>query len=186
MNLFDLEVRTQAALLQALRRILARPGQGTAAFLSSKMGIEDLEGELRSKPLRIHNAIKANPYYHSMFKIWFRLHSFYPRDENSIRQESLWGNRWITNSKGPLQNATWAKKGIRIVQDICHPTEDRLLSQVELQAKYEVRVTFLDMLALRLSIPILWRQMLSNNWLPPPFSREDRSFSLRTNNNLKT
>lgn len=103
-----------------------------------------------------------------MFKVWFRFHSFQPTDETSIRQEALWGNKYISNSKGPLQNLSWARKGIRVVQDLCHDTQDRLLSHTELQEKYGVTATFLDALAIRHSIPIHWRQALSRDWVPPP------------------
>lgn len=168
LNLIDLETRTQAALLQVLRRILAKPKMGAAAYLRATLGSEDLNETFRTKPQQINNSIKDKPYYYTLFRIWFKFHSFQPTDETSIRQESLWGNRWITNANGPLQNFPWAKKGILVVQDLCHPTEGRLMSHIEVQERHNVNSTFLDMLAIRLSIPLSWRQALSDNWTPPP------------------
>lgn len=168
LNLIDLEIRTQAALLQVLRRILAQPRMGAAAYLRTELEVEDLNEELRTKPLRIQRSIQNKPYYLSIFKIWHKFHSFQPTDETSIRQEALWGSRWITNSKGPLRNPLWAKKGILVVQDLAHATEGRLMSHIEVQDKYNVRVTFLDMLAIRLSVPLAWRQALSRDWVQPP------------------
>lgn len=54
------------------------------------------------------------------------------------------------------------------MQDICHPTEGRLLSHRELQEKHGVKTNFLEMLAIRLSIPLAWRQALSKDWVLPP------------------
>lgn len=78
LNLIDLETRTQAALLQFLWRLLAQPMMGAAAYLRAVLGADDLNEEIRTKPLRIHKSIKDNPYYFSMFKIWHKFHSFKP------------------------------------------------------------------------------------------------------------
>lgn len=168
LNLIDLEMRTQAALIQMLRRILAKPNTGAAAFLRQTLEVEDLNEEFRTKPMQIHRSIKNLPYYHSIIKLWFKFHPFYPTNETEIRQEAIWDNKWITNAKGPLHNQHWARKGIRVIQDICHPTEGRLLSHIEVQEKHGVRSTFLEMLAIRLSIPLAWRQALSKDWVLPP------------------
>lgn len=166
--MIDLQTRTQAALLQMLRRILAHPNLGAAAFLRHVLAVEDLTEEFRTKPLRIHRSMINLPYYHSMLKLWFQFHAFYPVEETTIRQEALWGNKWITTAKGPLQNQHWKSNGIRVIQDICHPSEGRLLSHVEVQEKYRIKCTFLEMLSVRLSIPLAWRQALSRDWVLPP------------------
>lgn len=167
LGLFDLQTRTHAALIQGIRRILHEPRLGPAAFLRQILGITDLKEYFRTKPRQIPTAIKTLPYYNSMFKLWFKLHHFFPLDETSVRQEALWGNKWITNIKGPIQNEAWANRGVLIIQDICHQSEDRLLSHLEMNEKHNVKCTFLDMLALRLSIPLQWRESLSKNWNRP-------------------
>lgn len=172
LNLIDLQTRTQAALLQMLRRILAHPALGAAAFLRQALAVDDLTEEFRTKPVQIHRSMKNLPYYQSILKLWFKFHTFYPTEETAIRQEALWGNRWITTEKGPLHNRPWSSKGIRVIQDICHPTEDRLLSHIEVQEKYGIKCTFLEMLSIRLCIPLAWRQTLTKDWvLPPIFPR---------------
>lgn len=93
-------------------------------------------------------------------------------DKKYIRQEELWGNKWITNAKGTLQNLDWAKRGIGVVHDLCHGMEARLLSH--LQEKFYVRCTFLDMLAIRLRIPLRRRESLSGDWIAPPPPRFSR------------
>lgn len=58
--------------------------------------------------------------------------------------------------QGP-RNKRWEEAGIRLIGDVCHPTEGRLLSHTEINAKFNVNSSFLDALALRLSIPLQWR-----------------------------
>lgn len=43
-----------------------------------------------------------------------------------------------------------------------------LSSHVEIQEKYGINSTFLEILAIRLSIPLAWRQALSRDWVLPP------------------
>lgn len=168
LNLFDLESRTQAAHIQAIRRILLYPEHGPALYLQHILKADSLLEVLRSRPKSIPKSISRLPYYNAVFKIWFRAHHLYPTDEISIRREALWNNKWITTPSGPLHNQLWARKGIGVIQDICHPLEDGLLSHTELAETYNVRCTFLEMLAVRLSIPLQWRQTLSAGWTPPP------------------
>lgn len=59
-----------------------------------------------------------------------------------------------------------------MVQDLCHSTEGRLLSHMEFQEKHGLKSTFLEMLAIRLSIPIQCRQVLSKDWVLPPIFPE--------------
>lgn len=167
LGLIDLQIRTQAALIQGIRRLLHEPRLGAAAYLRGILSTPELAQYFGTKPDKIPNAIKALPYYNTMFQLWSKIHDFYPADETSVRREALWGNRWITNKKGPLRNEAWAKQGIVIIQDLCHHSEGRLLSHLEVLEKYNVKCTFLDMLALRLSIPIQWRETLSRDWELP-------------------
>lgn len=160
LNLFE---RTQA-----VKRMILRPHLRSAAYLKHIIKTDDLDGIFRTIPKAIPSTILRLPYYQNLFKFWYKIHNSYPSDETSIRKEPLWNNKWITTSNGPLQNYTWVKKGIGVLQDICHAHESRLLSHTELAEKFNVRCTFVDMLAIRLSIPLQWRQSLSDNWTPPP------------------
>lgn len=62
----------------------------------------------------------------------------------------------------------WERAGIRFVGDVCHPNEGRLLSHEEINSKFGTRSSFLEALALRLSVPLRWRSSLSDDWTEPP------------------
>lgn len=168
LNLFDLESRAEAAHVQAIRRIIHRPHLRSADYIRHLLKTDELSETFRSRPKSLPITILRIPYYTAVFRTWFRFHNFYPAEENSIRSEALWNNKWITTTNGPLHNHVWARKGIGVIQDICHPHEGRLLSHSELTTRYNVCCTFVDMLAIRLSIPLHWRQSLSPDWISPP------------------
>lgn len=96
------------------------------------------------------------------------MHGFSPEGEDLIRREALWNNKRIISGDSPLIRRGWEAKGICTIHDICHPSEARLLSHQELSAMYNVRCSFLDMLTLRLSIPLEWRRSISADWSPAP------------------
>lgn len=62
----------------------------------------------------------------------------------------------------------WEKAGIVAVGDLCHHSEDRLLSHSEITEKYKIHCTFLEALGLRMSIPLRWRKTITANWQPEP------------------
>lgn len=99
LNLIDLEVRTKAALLQRVRRLIAEPRLPSAAFLRMIIQVDDLKETFRAKLPGVPKPVKEIPY---------KAHNFYPQDETSIRQEALWDNKWITNAGGMLGNKEWA------------------------------------------------------------------------------
>lgn len=103
-----------------------------------------------------------------MFDLWNRFHAFPASDEASIRRELLWNNKFININGNLPQWKVCISKDITPVNDICHQREGRLLSHTEIADRYKVRCTFLDTLQLRLSIPLNWRQALSDSWTEPP------------------
>lgn len=111
---------------------------------------------------KIPSRTKENPFYGSMFKVWQEYHRFEPTNELEVRREGLWCNKFITDGKGvSLLWKKWEKANIVTVHDICHPTEGRLLSHTEISNRYLVPCTFLDMLTIRLGIPLHWRTMIT-------------------------
>lgn len=103
-----------------------------------------------------------------MFELWHSVHAFEPMCEVEVRREVLWCNQRISIASAPVKWRKWEGAGILTINDICHDNEDRILSHLEVEAKFGFRCSFLEMLHLRLSIPHAWRAMLSPNWVDPP------------------
>lgn len=168
LGLMDLWSRIRVSSIQWIRRFLLNRAPNTSLSLASFIGVQDLNSYLASKPKSLPLGIQHDLFYQKLFKLWDELHGFNPEGEDLIRQERLWFNKRIMSANGPPIRKDWEAKGIHTIQDVCHPTEPRLLSHQELAAKFDVRCSFLDMLSIRLSIPLEWRQSISANWTPTP------------------
>lgn len=70
----------------------------------------------------------------------------------------------------------WQKHGVETIGDICHHSEGRLLSYLELSEKIHIPCTFLKAISLRTVIPIEWRRAISGDWQP---DRTDTDIQLK-------
>lgn len=154
LNLMDLDTRVKVSTLQWIRRLLLNPYSNAAISLTSFLGTDNLKTFLSYKLNYEPQGIGHDPFYQYLFKLWANIHGYYPTTEEDIRRESIWGNKWITSDGRPIFKPNWESKGIRSIQDLCHPSEPRLLSHTELSQKFGVRCSFLDALGLRLSVPL--------------------------------
>lgn len=103
-----------------------------------------------------------------MLRVWSKYRNFEPENESTIRKEALWLNNKVGPGPTGLHWQAWQEKGIKTVGDICHSTEDRLMSHSEISEKFNVRCSFLDALSIRASIPMKWKRSLTNNWQSNP------------------
>lgn len=91
---------------------------------------------------------------------WSELHRFDPSNEQEIQEESLWYNRDITRGKEQVCWKDWLNAGITIINDIVHPDLPRFLSHNELAERYNINVSFLQVLQIHSSLPFSWRRLL--------------------------
>lgn len=167
LKLMDLDIRIQSNYLQWVRRVLRNPLSNTAAFLCKLTGYSSLVDYFAAKWEDNPEWTTKHKFYARMHQIWNKFHCFQPTDEQGVRDEILWHNRWITSGGSPLLFPGCQRAGIRTISDICHENEARTLSHQELNTKYGIRISFLDMMRIRQSIPLHWRQKISQNWTPP-------------------
>lgn len=168
LNVMDLPTRVQVSTLQWVRRMIKRPKSNAAIFLKQMLQTTNLSSFLAFKIKQIPEGIRDAPFYSSMFALWNAYHAFSPSEEDDIRREILWNNKFIINDGSMLLWKSWEAKGISTINDICQPGEGRLCSHTEIADKYNVKCSFLDALKLRLSIPLEWRRALTSSWREPP------------------
>lgn len=177
-RLFDLEARTKASLLQWIKRLLTRQNTNTIHSLSFFLETDDLARFLSYRTPSIPSAMKQHRFYYSMLKAYSTVHNIEPIDEDTIRREILWFNPQVGTQKKTLHWPVWERAGISTMGAICHPTESRLLSHIEIAQKFNTKCTFLEAISIRLQIPLYWRDALSDNWKPPPLQRPIPDISL--------
>lgn len=168
LNLMDLEVRVGVSVLQWIRRLSrAQPIMTTdsVAFICNTRNLRRL---LSYKSVPHHPDWNVIPFYKQMFKVWHTYHAFEPENEAEVRREILWRNHRIVSEGATLHWKRWEQAGILSVGDICHENEDRILCHTELEARFGIKCSFLEMLRLRLSVPHSWRNMITANWVDPP------------------
>lgn len=101
-----------------------------------------------------------------MLSTWRKYRNVDPVGKTAIRKEHIWFNDRIRAETTHLNRRTWEETGIVTIGDLCHESEDRLLSHTEIATKYSLPCSFLDALSLRMSIPMGWSRCLTRDWHP--------------------
>lgn len=163
-KLIDLELRIKVNLLQWFRRVIRIPERSVGITLSYLADTNNIKRYLsyRNPPFD-HNMEKYH-FYSAMMKRWKEARAFEPTTEEEIRRESLWFNQSLSSGLYTQQRHKWQGENINTIGDVCHDSEDRLLSHTEINEKFNIPCTFLEALSLRAAIPLKWRKMLTANF----------------------
>ena len=111
------------------------------------------------------NAIDYNnipEFYKSCFNLWSKLHAIQPNSREMVINEVLWNNKYITIDNKSYIFENWQKSGIVRIADILK-NDGSFMSHTEIETTYHVKTNFLQVLQIRHSIPLHWRNMLSCN-----------------------
>lgn len=153
-------------MLQWIKRLLSGTEMNTGKVLEYVWHTDNIRSFLsyrNPKPLPPSSKFE---FYKDMLKVWSMYRAFEPVEESAIRRETIWCNNSIRPCSALQNQRRWEEAGISTIGDICHDTEARLLSHVELSNKFQIHCTFLEALGLRMSIPAEWRGALTEEWQP--------------------
>ena len=89
---------------------------------------------------------------------WAKVNFHSPTDINGMAQQPIAFNSHIRRANRPLDDKRTGN--LKYVGQLF--AEKRLLTLEEIQCKYDVRLTFLDHIALTRAIPIVWKQNLKD------------------------
>lgn len=170
LKLIDLDTRVQVNLLQWIKRLLNHPDMNIGPTLRHILKTDDLSIFLSFRKPPLPPDIGKYKFYARMLDVFNKYHDFEPVNEEAIRGEKLWHNPQVggRGQGSSIYWPRWDKAGISTVGQICHASENRLLSHFEIAAKFKINCSFLDALSMRLNIPLYWREALSANWKSPP------------------
>lgn len=167
LKIMDMLARTQTNHLSWIKRIIKNPTGTTAETVRHILKGLDVKLQLATKQNPPPDADRTSPFYAEVLKTWAQVHVFSPRNEEEVQGEVIWNNLFTSSPRQTLSTQRWNRwvsAGIIVVNDICHPSENRLLGQEEIANKFGIRVNFLDALSIRNSVPHSWRSMLSDNF----------------------
>ena len=111
--------------------------------------------------------LKAPLFYIEVLSAWKRFKGiFIPLNAFHVRKEFIWFNPFIKVNRTSIFYRSWYTKGIRFINDI---VEDKgeFLSHDAINKKYNLNVTFVDMLFIRLAIPRDWKDLLLQQHMSP-------------------
>lgn len=168
LKLMDLEIRIKVNLLQWARRVIKDPMMNAARATSYVLESANIKNSLRCRKTKLQSCVGKFRFYFEMLKVWRVCRDFEPQTEDAIRKEPLWFNNYLTPGLHSAQQQRWREQGIEVIDDVCHQSCNRLLSHTEITEKFNVPCSFLESLSLRLSVPLRWRQALTNDWRPDP------------------
>lgn len=166
LKLMDLETRIQVNLLQWIKRVINNPNSSAASTLKTIIGTDSLSAFLAAKRGPGMDSTSPHLFYDAALSVWNHLHGFEPTTEGEVRAELIWQNKRILIGGSPLKGTEWQRAGIRYISDLCHRNTGTFLSHTELANTYNVTCSFLDLLQVRMAIPLHWRRLLTDH--PPP------------------
>lgn len=176
LKLLDLSIRVEVNMLQWIRRVIKKPTMNTGKALAVIVKSDDIVQFLAYRNPQFNIPQGQFRFYREMLATWYKYRQFSPETESAIRREPLWFNTKIGPKNSHIHWRVWQNHGIETIGDICHHSQDRLLSHVEIADKFGVPCTFLEVLGLRANIPIEWRRSISRNWQP---DKSDVGFQLK-------
>lgn len=180
LKLMDLDTRVTISLLSWARRIIANP-EGSAGNLVRIFCGESNPALIWASKRNFSNRLSAiSPFYFEVLRTWHQFHNFNPVGEEDIREEIIWNNPRIPSlAEGRSRHRwdKWISAGIMTVGHLCHPTQGRLLGQQEVEDIFCIQPTFLEALAMRNYIPILWKRALTDSVQ----NKENISYKIRIN-----
>ncbi len=83
----------------------------------------------------------------------------------TIQEQVIWNNHYITIAKQHFYWKKWAKHGIVFIKYLLN-NDNLFLGHSEINRKYNIKYHFLDILQIRQSIPSVWRDILYKSSKP--------------------
>lgn len=100
------------------------------------------------------------PFYAQVLAAWKSLKSLStPTNAFQVRKEFIWFNPHIKINKKSIFFKPWYQKGIKFVNDLVNDN-GQFLTCDELNRKYNLNITFLEILSIRSAMPQPWKEML--------------------------
>ena len=156
----DFESKVYSLRLSWVKRFLRPPTANWMLIPMFYYKCTDIHMHFRYKQHPIeHNCIPD--FYKQLYNLWSSLHAIQPTTYDMIINEVVWNNKFITINKKPYVFDKWLKAGIVKIADLLD-SEGVFLSHSQIQLKFNINCNFLQVLQIRQSIPIHWRNVIAD------------------------
>lgn len=160
LRMADLQTRVETINIMRLKYLWNNPNSILGLALSEFLGSGGIKAAILQKS---KDALRLPPQFSiakQFLDTWQKLHFFEPISEDEIQQETIWHNDRITVNKQPLIWQKWREAGIVVINDLLHREFPRFLSHEEIQNRFGVECSFLQVLQIRSAIPCKWKRTL--------------------------
>lgn len=132
LGLHSITSRVKTAKITWLKRIIEPPTEPWHFFINFKM---DMSGrDLALTRCKSRKLARASPFAADIFTFWYQLQRNEPSSEESVRNESLWGNTFL-RGRVKKKHVEFAQKiDIKKVNDILHM--GKIMSEDQFRDKY--------------------------------------------------
>ena len=103
----------------------------------------------------------GNKFYEETLQYWSELQEVKTPTADIIYNQTIWENRYITIQNRPIIWRRWQENGIKQVYNITRDNGE-FLDHNEIQEMYGINCNFLNVLQIRQSLPLNWRQLIKN------------------------
>ena len=100
-------------------------------------------------------------FYADISTTWCELNAIRTPNAQIIKNQVLWNNQYITIDNKPFVWQNWLSHGIMYINDLIDECGN-FLDHDHMSQKYNINCNFLNLIKIRHSIPLTWRQTLSS------------------------
>lgn len=161
LKLADLETRIHTSHISWIKHIASHQDSLSAQIIAEMSKIDEPYMLLLTKNTYSNRFRQSFKHLCAILHTWERVHNSEPRNEETIKEEFLWHNKFITIENKPIWWRTWSNAGVNLVNDIIHETLPRFLSHSEISERYHIPCTFLQALQIRSALPGGWRTQIT-------------------------
>lgn len=163
LKLPDIQTRIHSIHLYWIKQMWNQPTSDSLLSLVAQeiFCSSDIHYLLLSKTNLADTMEERRLFLKQIFSTWARFHIKPPNTEEEVKKETLWENDFILIEKRPFTWPSWKKAGIVYINDLLHDSQPRFLSHTEIQTKYRVQASFLQLLQIRMAIPCSWKRKIT-------------------------
>ena len=156
----DIYLKAKAFRLMWLKRALMNPNKTWVKIINAFLQDIKFIDLIQTNSTIDKTMLSRLPHFYAdILTDWSGFAKLHIENACDVKMQSLWYNQYISIDKKAVFWKQWYNKGISKVSDIL-TAEGTFMSQHELSTNYGLKISFLEALQIRQSLPHNWRQLL--------------------------
>lgn len=168
LKLADLESRIYACHIKWIIYLWHNPHSILAKTFLQATKQDDIRNSILAKTDWSKLLDPTYTFLQTIFHSWAKFHITEPTTIQQVQEEIIWNNDFLQIEHRFQTWQKWKHAGIQMVRDLLHTSELRFLTHEEINSKYNMKSTFIEVLQIRAIIPCKWKRLLT---APPDFDQ---------------